>query len=323
MAEGTRPTAQASSITAAAWFQRQSQSGQSGQRGSLPVDALALDATVERVRALLAAGRGGQIVTLNPEAVMRARRDPGLARIIREAALVTPDGVGVVWALRLAGAPVPERVTGIDLIGALACPLAQDGDAVYLLGGAPGVAERAAAALRTLGPDLLVAGCWDGSPHPHHDAEAVARIQASGARLALVAYGSPAQDLWIARNRGALGSVVAIGVGGAFDMLAGETPRAPRWMRARGVEWLYRLWLQPARWRRMLALPAFAWWAIWSAALARPARLARLARLGSVSVTRPVVARSISQKGPHSRPENRLGDHETGRARAAIEVERW
>lgn len=189
---------------------------------------------------------------------MRARRDAGLAHVIRAARLVTPDGMGILWAMRLAGRRVPERVTGVDLTLALAERAAEAGYPIFLLGAGPGVAQAAAEALSERFPGLRVAGCWGGSPRPRDDAEAVARIQASGARLALVAYGAPAQELWIARNLPALPGVVAVGVGGALDMLAGRIPRAPRWMRAAGLEWLFRLWRQPWRWRRMLALPHFA-----------------------------------------------------------------
>ena len=120
------------------------------------------------------------------------------------------------------------------------------------------VAQAAAAALSQQAPGLRVAGWWDGSPQPHADADAITRIRLSGAQIALVAYGAPAQEFWIARNMPALPGVVAIGVGGAFDMLAGRVPRAPRWAQSTGLEWLYRLRRQPSRWWRMRALPQFA-----------------------------------------------------------------
>lgn len=222
------------------------------------MDALTLAETTRRIGALIEAGASAQVVTLNPEAVMRARRDAGLAQLIRAAQLVTADGVGVVWALRLAGQPVPERVTGVDLAQSLAEQAAAAGFSVFLLGAAPGVAQAAADALARRLPDLRIAGCWDGSPWPRDDAEAIQRLRASGARLALVAYGAPVQEFWIARALPALPGVVAIGVGGALDLLAGRIPRAPGWLRAAGLEWLYRLARQPWRWRRMLALPHFA-----------------------------------------------------------------
>lgn len=222
------------------------------------MDALTLAETTRYICALIEAGQSAHIVTLNPELVMRARRDTGLAQVIRAARLVTADGMGAVWALRLAGQRIPERVTGVDLALALAERAAASGQPLFLLGAAPGVAQMMAATLTQRLPGLRVAGSWDGSPHPRDDAEAVARIRASGARLALVAYGAPAQELWIARNLPALPGVVALGVGGAFDMLTGRIPRAPHWIRAAGLEWLYRLARQPRRWQRMLALPRFA-----------------------------------------------------------------
>lgn len=208
--------------------------------------------------ATLAPDEAAQVVTLNPELVMRARRDAGLAQIIRSARVVTADGAGILWALRLRGRRLPARVTGIDLAQALAERAAEAGYPLFLLGAGPEVARAAADALTQRLPALRIVGCWGGSPDPRDDAEATARIRASGARLALVAYGAPAQELWIARNLPALPGVVAIGVGGAFDMLAGRIPRAPRWMRSAGLEWLFRLWREPWRWRRMLALPRFA-----------------------------------------------------------------
>jgi N-acetylglucosaminyldiphosphoundecaprenol N-acetyl-beta-D-mannosaminyltransferase len=219
-----------------------------------------------RIHALLAAGVAAQVVTLNPELVIRARRDAGLFAIIRDSRLITADGAGILWALRLCGQPSGERVTGIDLAAALAELAAAHGYPLFLLGAGPGVAESAAQALVAGAPGLPIAGCWGASPRPVDDAATVARIRASGARLLLVAYGAPTQELWIARNLPALPGVVALGVGGALDMLAGRRSRAPRWMRANGLEWLYRLLMEPWRARRMLALPQFALLAVGAAA---------------------------------------------------------
>jgi len=243
-----------------------------------------------------------QVVTLQPEIVMRARRTPDLRAIIQRAPLVTADGMGIVWALRLRGVRVPERVTGVDLVEALAGRAATCGYRLFLLGGAPGVAEDAGAALRRRHPGLAVVGAWAGSPDPADDAETRRQIRDAQPDLVFVAYGSPAQERWIAqvgptlladRQRGGGdGSVdgaasdedngaddgysgeprhrlVAIGVGGALDLLAGRIPRAPLWMQRAGFEWLYRLLRQPWRWRRMLALPQFAWLALGEALRAR------------------------------------------------------
>jgi N-acetylglucosaminyldiphosphoundecaprenol N-acetyl-beta-D-mannosaminyltransferase len=124
------------------------------------------------------------------------------------------------------------------------------------------VAARAAANLTTRYPGARIAGWWsEGTPEPADDAASLERIAASGARSVAVAYGAPGQVLWIMRNQAALSDLgvrVAVGVGGALDFVAGVTPRAPRWMRAAGLEWLFRLARQPWRWRRQLALPMFA-----------------------------------------------------------------
>lgn len=199
-----------------------------------------------------------QVVTLNPEIVMAARADPALRALIAGADLVVPDGVGVVWVLRRAGWRAARRITGVDLLVALAGRAAAGGWRLFLLGAAPGVAEEAARRLAARFAGLAIAGTYAGASGAALDERQSALIRASRADLVFVAFGAPAQERWIARNRGRLGAAVAIGVGGAFDLLAGQVPRAPRWMRQDGLEWAYRLWRQPWRWRRMLALPRFA-----------------------------------------------------------------
>lgn len=228
----------------------------------LPVHDLTLPELVDRVRAWVRAepDRLHQIVTLNPEMVMAARRLPEFRATIERADLVTADGVGIVLAARLLGRPLRGRVPGVDLVEALAA--AGDPElALFLLGAAPGVAERAARRLETRSPGYRIAGVWAGSPRPEESGPSLARIAEARPAVLLVAYGAPAQELWIARHRSELeraGVVVAVGVGGAFDYLAGVVPRAPRPLRRLGLEWLYRLIRQPWRWRRQLALPQFA-----------------------------------------------------------------
>lgn len=207
-------------------------------------------------------GRCRHLVTLNPEYVMAARRDPAFAEAIRGADLVTADGIGVVLAVRALYGTRIERMTGVVLterLAALSGPL----DApVFLLGAGPGVAEDAKERLIEEHPDARFAGVWDGgTPRPADDAATIARIAASGARVVLVAYGAPAQIHWIARDQDALraaGVRLVIGIGGALDFLSDRVPRAPGIMRKVGLEWLYRLIREPWRWRRQLALPRFA-----------------------------------------------------------------
>jgi N-acetylglucosaminyldiphosphoundecaprenol N-acetyl-beta-D-mannosaminyltransferase len=243
----------------------------------VPVAAVDLAGAVEAIAEMIAQGGQHQVVTVNPEFLVRARYQPAFGAVLRRAALATADGAGVVLAARLLGTPLRGRVTGTDLVLALARRGAQEGWRLFLLGAAPGVAERAAAALRREAPGSLVVGTWAGSPRRDDEGAILARVAATRPDLLLVAYGAPAQDLWLARNLGRTPASVGIGVGGAFDFLAGVTPRAPQSLRRAGLEWAYRLWREPWRARRMLALPAFVA-LVGQAALAR--RLLRRYRSG-------------------------------------------
>lgn len=223
------------------------------------VDAVDLDGAVERVAEFVKEGRPRQVITLNPEILYRAQKEPQLLSLINAADLVTADGIGVVWAAGMLGARLPERVTGIDLMLALVARAAREGWRVFLLGAAPGVAEEAARRLVQCYPGLRVAGAHHGYFPPEKEKELVEEIRAARAELLFVALGAPKQELFIARHKAELGAVVAMGVGGSFDVLAGKARRAPAWMRRLGLEWLGRLLMEPRRFRRMLVLPRFAW----------------------------------------------------------------
>jgi N-acetylglucosaminyldiphosphoundecaprenol N-acetyl-beta-D-mannosaminyltransferase len=218
---------------------------------------------IERIAGLVAEAGPHQIVTVNPEFVMEARRNSAFRRVLAAADLATPDGFGLLLAARLRGNTLRGRVTGVALTELIAEQSAKHGWSLFLLGAAPGVAERAAAALQRTYPNLCIAGCYAGSPQRSEEPAIRTRIIAAQPTVLLVAYGHPAQELWIARNQPLLRVPVAIGVGGVFDYLAGKTPRAPSWMRRIGLEWLYRLIRQPQRWRRILvAVPLFLWAAL-------------------------------------------------------------
>jgi N-acetylglucosaminyldiphosphoundecaprenol N-acetyl-beta-D-mannosaminyltransferase len=197
------------------------------------------------------------VATVNPEFVMRARADREFARVLESADLCLADGSGVVWAARRQGCAMREPVAGTDLIPPLAALCARRGFRLFLLGAAPGVADDLASRLRTDHPELEVAA-HSGSPDPSSDAETMALIEKQRPQVLLVAFGNPAQELWIDRMGDSLGVAVAIGVGGAFDYLTGRVPRAPAWMRRAGLEWLFRLARQPWRIRRMAVLPVYA-----------------------------------------------------------------
>jgi N-acetylglucosaminyldiphosphoundecaprenol N-acetyl-beta-D-mannosaminyltransferase len=228
------------------------------------VDSVTLGEVLTRIETFITADRPHQLVTVNPEFVMAAQSDAEFRRIINSSALALPDGMGVWWAGRRIGRPLPERIPGVDLVERLAALSAQRGYRLYFLGAMPGVADKAVEVLRTRHPGLVVAGTYAGSPCPEEEETIVARVRSASPHILLVAYGAPAQDRWIARNLERLKVPVCIGVGGSFDYIAGVHPRAPGWLRRLGLEWLHRLITQPWRWRRMLVLPRFAWRVFWS-----------------------------------------------------------
>jgi N-acetylglucosaminyldiphosphoundecaprenol N-acetyl-beta-D-mannosaminyltransferase len=223
------------------------------------IDALGIEETVEQVAALIGTGRQSRVMTLNPEFLYRAQSDGELLDLVKRADLVTPDGEGIVWACRIAGRPVPERVTGIDLMMRLVEKAAAEGWRVYLLGAAPGVAEEAAERLSRLYPGLQVAGCRHGYFQEDEGYKVAEEISKARPDLLFAALGAPKQEIWIDRYLEKSGATVAIGVGGSLDVLAGRVRRAPRWVRRLRLEWLYRLLSNPSRWRRQLVLPLFAW----------------------------------------------------------------
>ena len=224
----------------------------------VPVHPVTMRETLQIVRSFMGESGLHQIATVNPEFVMTAQRDDDFRRVLWQANLCLPDGVGLLYAARRYGQHLPQRVPGSELVYHLASMAAEQGWRLFLLGAAPGVAEEAAKILQERNPGLKIAGTYAGSPAPTEEAGIVRRINESEAQLLYVAYGAPRQDKWIARNRRALTTVrVAMGVGGALDFITGKAVRAPQWVQALGLEWLHRLLHEPWRWRRMLALPRF------------------------------------------------------------------
>jgi len=228
------------------------------------VDEVTFEQALAQIEGFIADGRPHQIATINPEFVMAAQADHEFRRIINNAALALPDGIGVWWASHRLGRPLPERVPGVDLVERLASLSATKGYRLYFLGAMPGVAEQVVAVLQARYPGVVVAGSHAGSPRPEDEDNIVAHIRAQQPHILFVAFGAPAQDHWIARNLERLDVPVCIGVGGSFDYIAGIRPLAPAILRRFGLEWLHRLITQPWRWRRMLALPQFAWRVLWS-----------------------------------------------------------
>ncbi len=195
---------------------------------------------------------GAYVCTPNPEMVWATRKNRDLQKAIARADAVLPDGVGIVWASRQLRTPLPERVAGFDFLLAL---LERMEGSVFLLGGRPGVGERAAENLRKRFPRVTVSGFRDG--YFEDDASIVESVCQAEPDLLLVCLGSPKQELWMAKWAGALPVGLMAGLGGCLDILAGRTKRAPEsWIRWK-LEWLYRLLQEPRRIKRQLRLPLF------------------------------------------------------------------
>ena len=202
---------------------------------------------------------GSHVVTLNSEMVIQAEGNDALAGIIRQAELVIPDGAGVILYLRLQGQR-QKRCPGIELAESLLRQAGELGETcpVFLYGGAPGVAQNAAKVWQQKLPKLAIAGIENGYLTPEAEQELKVTLKQQQPRLILVGLGVPRQELWIAQHRHLCPQAIWIGVGGSFDIWAGIKSRAPVWLRDNHLEWLYRLYQEPWRWRRMSALPQFA-----------------------------------------------------------------
>jgi N-acetylglucosaminyldiphosphoundecaprenol N-acetyl-beta-D-mannosaminyltransferase len=223
----------------------------------IPVDMVTLDEVVDLLSRWALSGVPHHVVTVNPEFVMIAQRHEKFRDVLCDASLRIPDGIGIVWASRLLGTPIKERVAGVDTVHALARKVSTQGVRMFLLGAGPGVAERTAMILQEKYKGLSVSGTYSGSPKSEEEEDICERIRIAKPHILLVAFGAPEQDLWIARTSKKLQIPVAMGVGGSFDFIAGVLKRAPLWMQRFGLEWLFRLLQEPRRWRRMLRLPRF------------------------------------------------------------------
>ena len=237
------------------------------------IDAASRDEAVTRIVALAHSGPPGLVVTLGVEMVMAAQRDTAFRDVVNGSALVTCDTIGLLLASRLRGGPLRERVTGVALVDALAARSASAGDVrLYLLGGGGDTAVRAADVLRRMHPGVVIAGARDGYFRPEESDDVATAVRASGANVLLAGLGSPKQELWLHRYLAATGCGAGIGVGGSFDVYAGNVERAPALFQRAGLEWAYRLAKEPRRWRRQLALPRFALAALGEALTARKER---------------------------------------------------
>ncbi|NLP62044.1 WecB/TagA/CpsF family glycosyltransferase [Paraburkholderia sacchari] len=219
---------------------------------SCPMDIASIDETVDWIADRASRRQFTQHVVVNVAKLVNMSSDSSLAASVRNCDLINIDGMGVVWAARLLGHAVPERVAGIDLFERLVKMSAVRGFPVFFLGGTEEVVEQTCAKLKAQFPTLKVAGFhhgyfWDD------EQEVVEKIRSSGAMLLFVAITSPKKEIFIERWKERLGVDFVMGVGGTFDVIAGKVRRAPKWMQMAGMEWLFRVIQEPRRmWRRYL-----------------------------------------------------------------------
>jgi N-acetylglucosaminyldiphosphoundecaprenol N-acetyl-beta-D-mannosaminyltransferase len=247
----------------------------------VPFDSVTYEQAIEKIKSIMSGGEKAYAVTPNPEMLLTADENPEFKKILKGAALSVPDGIGVLWAshhmssarsksrierfFKLLGSlstivfnpdkvrgELPERVTGIDLFSRIIEESQKHKWRIFLLGAKPGVAKKAVDIFVKKYPEVIFAGTYAGSPVTAEEDEIRSVINSSKADMLFVAYGSPAQELWISRNLPKLETVkMAMGVGGAFDFASENVKRAPRFMRKVGLEWLWRVIREPSRIKRI------------------------------------------------------------------------
>ena len=213
----------------------------------LGLDPLTMAQAVARCTAAVDAGEYLPVGMVNAAKVIAMRHDQRLRHAVSGCPLVLADGQSVVWASRVLGAPLPERVAGIDLFARLLGEAGARGHRVYFLGAQPAVLERLLAEVGRHHPSLAVAGARHGYFGPDEEESIAARIRDSRADIVFLGMSSPKKEFFLSRWGAATGASVVHGVGGSFDVLAGLTRRAPGWWQRHGLEWLYRAWQEPAR----------------------------------------------------------------------------
>jgi N-acetylglucosaminyldiphosphoundecaprenol N-acetyl-beta-D-mannosaminyltransferase len=223
----------------------------------LEFDNLSMAGAVQRIDRLVRARYPAMVVTANVDHALRFQHDPEYARIVRGADLVLADGKPIIWASRLQRTPLKERVTGSDLLPLLCRHAARCGQRVFLLGGDPGVADKARSVLEARFPGLQVVGTHcpptGFEKSAVENARAVEAVRQARPDILFVGLGSPKQERWIARNMFDYGPCLSIGVGISLSFVAGVVRRAPLWMRKAGLEWFWRLLCEPRRlWKRYL-----------------------------------------------------------------------
>ena len=223
------------------------------------ISPVSMTEAMDKIEGFIQSKKPHHVVTSDANAILRAQEDEEYAEILQRAALITPDGFGVVWGARLLNLPIYERVTGVDMVTGICERAAKKGYTIYILGSEPGIAATAAEKLTARYPGLNVAGTQHGfwKRDGISDEEIVQRIHDAKPDVLFVAFGIPSQEKFIARHFQALNVPVSLGVGGSFDVYSEKLQRAPEYIQRSGMEWLYRVWQEPWRWKRMSYVPRF------------------------------------------------------------------
>ncbi|MDR3688476.1 MAG: WecB/TagA/CpsF family glycosyltransferase [Fimbriimonas sp.] len=223
----------------------------------VPIDRVTMAEALSSIEAFVWSGKPHLVITADANAILIARGDPEFRALITNAGLVTPDGTGVVWAARRMGQPLPERVSGVDLLDRVCALSADKGYRLFFLGGQVGVAELAAEKLRLKHPGCNIVGTRHGF-FPAESDEVVAReVAESKPDILFVGLGMPRQEKFIAATTEIVGAKVSVGVGGSFDVFSGKTKRAPNVFQRLQMEWLWRLMLDPSKMKKVKRLPKF------------------------------------------------------------------
>jgi len=219
----------------------------------VPIDNLTLRETVDRIEEMIRSGPTHQHVVVNVDKIVKLQRDSELRQAILDCDLISADGQPIVWASRVLGKPLKERVAGIDLFAAVIERCAKCGFRPYLLGARQEVVEKVAEILKSRHAKLQLAGWRNGYWSADEEAGVVAEIKRAGSDALFVAMSSPKKELFVRKWKAELQVPFVMGVGGTFDVVAGLVGRAPQLMQRCGLEWLYRLVQEPRRmWRRYL-----------------------------------------------------------------------
>ena len=227
---------------------------------TISFDNITMDEAVAFAMESIHQRRRCRVVTPNAEFALEAKKNPRFLNVLNSSQLVLADGISVIYASRIVGAPLQGRVTGVGFAQALAAAMAKEGKRLYLLGAKPGVAEQAAEKLKETYPGLVIAGTHDG--YFREEGDVVQAINAAHPDAMLVCLGAPKQEFFMEDHDGELEIPVMAGLGGSMDVLAGNVKWAPPFFRKLGIEWLYRLCKEPKRWKRMIKLPIYLWDAV-------------------------------------------------------------